>query len=53
MCMGWGYPSPLPPPSLSPPCDTPGCVGARTIIPQADQLVKKKIEEISNKNKQS
>ena len=49
----WGWGTPPLSPSLSPPCDTPGCVGARTIIPQTSQLVKKKIKEISNKNTQS
>ena len=48
----WGGGTP-PLPSLYPPCDTPGCVGARTIIAQTGQLVKRKIKEISDKNKQS
>lgn len=50
--MGCGYPCPCPA-TLCLPYDTPGAVGTRTIIPQIGQLVKRKIEEILNKNKQS
>ena len=48
-----GVPLPPAPPSLYPPCGTPRHVRARTIIAQTGQLVKRKIEEISNKNAQS
>lgn len=52
MYVGRGTPAPCPP-SLYLPYDTPGAVGTRTIIPQISQLIKRKIEEILNKNKQS
>lgn len=45
--MGWGYPLPLP--SLCPPYDTPGAVGARNIIAHLAPKVKKKIEKNINK----
>ena len=50
---GVGVPLPLPHLPRCLPYDTPGYVRARTIIPQTGQLVKRKIEEILNKNKQS